>query len=109
MSVEISIQGECMTARIRGDLDHHSCTQIRAQIDAHLERHTPSLLILDMEGVPFMDSSGIGLIMGRMRVQRSCGGNLALKNTNLYLTKIITLAGLSSLIIDKKHEEERVK
>lgn len=109
MSVEITISGECMTARITGDLDHHSCTQIRARIDAHLERHTPSLLILDMEGVPFMDSSGIGLIMGRLRVQKSCGGNLALKNTNLCLTKIVTLAGLSSLIIDKKREGERVK
>ena len=98
-----------MTARVRGDLDHHTCTQIRAQLDAHLERHTPLLLIMDLEGVPFMDSSGIGLILGRMRLQKSYNGNLVLKNTNPYLTKIITLAGLSSLIIDKKQEGERVK
>jgi len=97
--VEITNAGERVTAGIVGDIDHHSAAGIRSEIDAVLENSTPRLLILDFEQVKFMDSSGIGLILGRMRVLDGFGGKLFIKNATGTPEKIVKLAGLQSLIL----------
>lgn len=105
MAVEITNNGEQITALLSGDIDHHNLAHIRSEIDTHLEKSTPKLLILDFSGVNFMDSSGIGLILGRMRVLERFGGSIAIKNTGRLVSKIIKLAGLGELIIDGKAEK----
>ncbi|MCL2634366.1 MAG: anti-sigma factor antagonist [Oscillospiraceae bacterium] len=97
--VEIVNTGERVTAGLYGDIDHHSAAGIRAEIDAALENSTPRILILDFGGVNFMDSSGIGLILGRMRLLEGFGGQIFIKNVSGHAEKIIKLAGLSSLTI----------
>lgn len=104
MAVEIQNHGNRITAVLFGDIDHHNLIFIRSEIDAQLELSTPKLLILDFSGVGFMDSSGIGLILGRMRLMKSWGGTLAVKNADGYTQKIIKLAGLGGLIIDAGKE-----
>ena len=68
MAVEINAKGEVLTAYLKGELDHHSAAQMRTEIDLAIERNMPELLVLDFSGVSFMDSSGIGLVMGRYRI-----------------------------------------
>lgn len=97
--VEIVNAGERVTASIGGDIDHHSASDIRTEIDAVLENSTPRVLILDFGQVKFMDSSGIGLILGRMRVLDGFGGKLFIKNAEGHAQKIIKLAGLSGLLL----------
>jgi stage II sporulation protein AA (anti-sigma F factor antagonist) len=97
--VEIVNAGEQVTAGIVGDIDHHTASGIRSEIDAVLENSTPRLLILDFGGVKFMDSSGIGLILGRMRVLEGFGGKLFVKNISGHAEKIVKLAGLQGLIL----------
>ncbi|MCL2071403.1 MAG: anti-sigma factor antagonist [Oscillospiraceae bacterium] len=97
--VEIVNTGERVTAGIQGDIDHHTASGIRAEIDAVLENSTPRILILDFGGVKFMDSSGIGLILGRMRVLQGFGGRLFIKNVTGHVEKIVKLAGLSGLVL----------
>ena len=67
----------------------------------------PSMLILDMSGVSFMDSSGIGLILGRQRIMESFGGGVAVKNPSPSVRRIIQVAGLSRLIISGKNTEDK--
>ena len=76
-------------------------------IDPELERFTPTMLILDMSGVTFMDSSGIGLILGRQRIMESLGGGLAVKNPSPSVRRILQVAGLSRLIITGKNTEDK--
>ena len=97
--VEIINSGEQVTAGIRGDIDHHSASGIRSEIDAVLENATPRLLILDFAGVKFMDSSGIGLILGRQKLLSGFGGRLFIKNASGHAEKIVKLAGLSGLML----------
>lgn len=97
--VEIVNAGERITAGINGDIDHHNAANIRAEIDAALENATPRVLILDFAGVKFMDSSGIGLILGRMRVLEGFGGKLFIKNASGHAEKIVKLAGLQRLML----------
>jgi len=99
MAVDIINAGERITAGLFGDIDHHSVIGIRSEIDAALENSTPQMLILDFKDVNFMDSSGIGLILGRMRILEGFGGRLLIKNATGHVEKIIKLAGLSGLIL----------
>ena len=90
-----------------GITGHFEASGIRIRIDAELERLMPSMLILDMSGVSFMDSSGIGLILGRQRIMESFGGGVAVKNPSPSVRRIIQVAGLSRLIISGKNTEDK--
>ena len=99
--------GAGITAVISGEIGHFEASGIRIRIDAELERLMPSMLILDMSGVSFMDSSGIGLILGRQRIMESFGGGVAVKNPSPSVRRIIQVAGLSRLIISGKNTEDK--
>ena len=97
MSVEISVKGEVMTAYLNGELDHHSAAAIRAEIDNAAELNLPALLILDFTRVSFMDSSGIGLVMGRYRNLSRRGAKLHITGTSPQIYKVMRLSGIEKL------------
>lgn len=102
MSVEISVNGEVTTAYLSGEIDHHSAVAIREKIDVATERNMPSLLVLDFTGVNFMDSSGIGLVMGRYRNISRRGAKLHITGTSPQIYKVMKLSGIEKLAtIDK--------
>ena len=100
--LKIYNDGSRVTAAITGDIDHHAARELREELDDVIARSRPELLILDMEKVGFMDSSGIGLILGRMRSVRANGGELLIKNAPKGIAEIIRISGLSQLIVDSK-------
>ena len=104
MGVKLSVENSVMTAFIEGDIDHHTAKEIREIIDANIGRYSPRILYLDFSGVPFMDSSGIGLIMGRFRAASSLKGKLKVVNIPKNLERMIRLSGLASLGIFEKEE-----
>ena len=99
MTVEIITGEDKITAVLKGELDHCTAAGAREIIDARLEKFTPKLCILDFSGVSFMDSSGIGLILGRQRVASVFGGTVRVKDPSRYAEKIIKLAGLQKMIL----------
>jgi len=98
MSVRLSNSGDTLIAYLSGEIDHHSAAEMRFFIDGELERSTPSLIVFDFTGVEFMDSSGIGLILGRLRVISGWGGKAAIQNPRPQIKKMLALAGLNKLI-----------
>ncbi len=104
MGVKLLVQGSTLTAFIEGDIDHHSAKETREAIDYYIEKNTPKLLQLDFSGVPFMDSSGIGLIMGRFKLINSFKGKLKVINVPKNLERMIKLSGLSALGIFEKED-----
>lgn len=102
MGVKIEGIGNTVTAYLEGEIDHHCAIDIREQIDSTIERLTPSVLYLDFGGVSFMDSSGIGLVMGRYRTMQLHGGKLVVTNINPHIKKIMRLAGLERLSVIEK-------
>ena len=99
MPVTFSSQQDTLTAYLAGELDHHSAAVIREAVDEMVESALPKVLVLDFENVPFMDSSGIGLIMGRYRTMESVGGSLSVEHASPQLKKLMNLGGLSRLPI----------
>lgn len=97
MSVKINVTGEVVTALIEGEIDHHSAKEIREVIDNSIELNMPSLLILDFSNVSFMDSSGIGLVMGRYRSLIKSGAELHITGASAQIYKMLKLAGIEKL------------
>ncbi len=96
-----------LTVRLSGELDHHAAGRIREEIDNAVLRRKCRCLRLDLSALGFMDSSGIGLIMGRYRLMSSINGRLELFGVDSRLERMIRLAGLDKLPIWEKNETER--
>ena len=90
--------GSILSVHVRGEIDHHTAASIRQGIDATLFEKRPSKLILDLSAVSFMDSSGLGLIMGRYSVMKELGGDMTVWNPSPETRAILTLAGMERLV-----------
>lgn len=97
MAIEINVTGEVVTAYLKGELDHHTAREMRETIDNAVELNMPTLLILDFGGISFMDSSGIGLVMGRYRNLLKTGAELHITGAAPNIYKVMKLAGLERL------------
>ena len=97
MSVEINVTGEVVTAYLSGELDHHTAKGMRESIDNAIELNMPSLLVLDFSAITFMDSSGIGLVMGRYRNLQKTGASLHISGASPSIYKVMKLAGIEKL------------
>lgn len=97
MAVEIKIKGEVVYAYLSGELDHHSAAFMRQAIDSAIELNMPTLLIMDFENITFMDSSGIGLVMGRYRNLAKSGAVLNITGVSRKMYKMMEMAGLNRL------------
>lgn len=80
---------------LSGEIDHHAAQALRVEIDAQVESRMPELLTMDFSGVTFMDSSGVGLILGRGRYMASLGGRLIVQNPPGAVRKMLDLAHIA--------------
>lgn len=108
MAVETELLDGLVIARLSGDIDHHGAKALRESIDNAVTSIGAKELELDFRDVSFMDSSGIGLVMGRYRLMTELGGCMWLINVAAHLKKVMILAGLDRLsILDKPLHREK--
>ena len=104
MPVDVDIDECSVTAYLSGEIDHHSAAELRSTIDEAVEHAYPEVLVLDFGGVTFMDSSGIGLVMGRWKLMRDISGRVVIENAPKAIKKVMKMSGIEKLISmqDKK-------
>lgn len=99
MPVSFQKQRRRLIVSLQGELDHHTAEQMRLDIDRRLLADKPSVLCLDFGAVSFMDSSGVGLVMGRYRLMRSWGGKLELCGMSGTVRRIMQLSGIETIAV----------
>lgn len=104
IEVKIIKDEETATVFIQGDIDHHTAKEIREQIDEYIQENQAKLLKLDFSQVQFMDSSGIGLIMGRYRIMKMLNGTVKVVNIPTHLKRLIKISGLLGLGVIEEGE-----
>ncbi len=92
--VMFSERNKILTARLLCEIDHHTARLMREKIDSTLFLRKPECLVIDFSGVGFMDSSGIGLILGRVETAGAVGASVRLVGLSGTLMKLVRLAGL---------------
>ena len=94
-------QGAVLVAYLSGEIDHHAAGRLREQLDARILGAPVERVVLDFSGVGFMDSSGIGLILGRYRMLKELGGVLSVRGVSPQVSRMLQLSGLSSILMQE--------
>jgi len=87
-----------LTVRLSGELDHNVAAGIRAEVDELILDPRVRRLVFDLNELEFMDSSGIGLIIGRYKLMARRGGTVAVSCKHGRVDKIFEMAGLYQLV-----------
>lgn len=87
-----------LVLKIIDEIDDHSVQMIRRKADYEIERYMPKRIIFDFDSVTFMDSAGIGLIIGRYKFAKMIGAKLEISNLSQSVKKIFEMSGILKLI-----------
>lgn len=94
----IEKENNTLNVKISGDIDHHTCNEMRHEIDREIMTYRPKCVIFDLTECEFMDSSGLGLILGRFRKTKELGCQFKLVNPGVKTMRILRMAGVDKLI-----------
>ncbi|OON93913.1 MAG: anti-sigma F factor antagonist [Candidatus Epulonipiscioides saccharophilum] len=106
MCLDAKINKNTLFVNLDGEIDHHTSTSIRSEIDKLYDSSRISNIIFNFENVTFMDSSGVGLLMGRFRNATIGGGKVALIKVPKEIDKILNISGIYKLM-NKFDDEEK--
>ncbi len=101
MKLDIRTENGKAIATLSGEIDHHNARELRSELDRYIIKSQPRMLAMDFGNITFMDSSGIGLIMGRSKLMRECGGSLEVCNTKPYIRRVLKLSGIERIVTIK--------
>ena len=98
-------EDKLLVFKITEEIDEHSVQMIRGKADYEIKRYLPKRIVFDFDSVTFMDSAGIGLIIGRYKLASMIGAKLEMKNLSNGVRKIFEMSGLLRLIPETKNKE----
>ena len=108
MHLDFSIAGDILMARISGELDHYGAGRARQDIDKTIDAFSSKHLVMDFKGVSFMDSSGIGVVMGRYKKVKDKGGKIYITGCSEYVYKILEMAGIFTIIDQSGNTDDAI-
>ena len=91
-------ESKTLILEITEEVDHHSSEDIRRIADNEITKYIPKTVVLDFNNVNFMDSAGIGVVLGRYKMIKMLGGNLKIINVNYSIKKIFDMSGITKII-----------
>ena len=103
--MEYLVQENNLTIFLPSELDHHNAEEIRKNADRLIVAQQIKCVIFDFANTNFMDSSGIGVIMGRYKLVHLLGGEVWAVHTNERMKKILTMSGVTRIIQIFEEEE----
>lgn len=96
--MKYEVQENCLTIFLPGELDHHNAEEIRKRSDYLIDQNHIRYVIFDFTDTTFMDSSGIGVIMGRYKRIYMLGGEVCAVHTSERMKKILTMSGVTRIM-----------
>jgi len=98
VNVKYNKEDKLLVLELTEEIDHHSTEKIRRRADYEIQRHIPGKAIFDFSGVTFMDSAGIGMVIGRYKMVSMLGGTVSMINVKPSVKKIFEMSGILKII-----------
>ena len=98
MNINYINEDKLLYIEITEEIDHHIADKIRRKVDNEITRYMPRKTIFDFSRVTFMDSAGIGMIIGRYKMMKLIGGSLEIENVSEATMKILEMSGILKII-----------
>ncbi|AYO30685.1 MAG: hypothetical protein PWR06_1069 [Thermoanaerobacteraceae bacterium] len=109
MNSTIKIIEDMMIVNLKGELDHHTSHMIKIQIENIIQKTSIKKILFNFKNVTFMDSSGVGMIIGRYKALQKIGGMVGVSNLNSQIRRIFEMSGLFSIIPCYNDEKEAME
>ncbi|SKC91451.1 anti-sigma F factor antagonist [Maledivibacter halophilus] len=106
MRLKLEVENNTLIVYLDGELDHHSAEEVREDIDNSIDLKDIKNLIFELSNMKFMDSSGIGVVIGRFKKIDKLGGKVGVVNTNPHVDRIFQMAGMYKIIHKYNSKEE---
>lgn len=106
LNVQMLIKKNVLYVRLDGELDQHTVENLRLRISELIEKYQIRYLVLNFYKLQFMDSSGVGFIIGRYHRLKKTSGGVILCSLNEHIERLVMLSGLNKICMIKKNEEE---
>ena len=97
MTIELSGAQKLLTVRLTGEIDHFRAKMIKKAVEDELLRTGAINIAFDFSGISFMDSSGVGLILGRYKTVKALGGRIVLFGMRPGIERIIRMSGIDKI------------
>ncbi len=98
-----------LIVRLDGELDHHTAEEMRKEIDKEIDKNNCKNVIFDLASVNFMDSSGIGVVIGRYKKVSKRGGQVAVVNVNSRVERIFKMSGLFNIVQKFENKNQAIE
>ena len=98
MIIKYSSRDKLLLVKITEEIDHHVAEKIRRKVDNEITRFMPRKVIFDFSRVTFMDSAGIGMIIGRYKMVKMLGGTVEMTNVKQSIRKVFEMCGVLKII-----------
>lgn len=98
MATNYEMKGNTLWVQLDGELDHHLAVQVKEQCQRMMIKYPVENIGFDFLKTDFMDSSGVGMIIGRYQEVHALGGEIYVKNVNRNIDRIMTISGLYKIL-----------
>nr|WP_260510857.1 anti-sigma F factor antagonist [Paenibacillus polysaccharolyticus] len=98
MNVDMEHHRGILIVRLSGELDHHTADMVRMQMDEAIQRRQCEHLVLSLKDLEFMDSSGLGVILGRYKLIKNKGGKMVVCDVNPPVYRLLEMSGLFKIM-----------
>ena len=101
MHIALKTENNVLYARLAGELDQHTASYVRGELDARLNDESITRIEFDLSGVTFMDSSGIGVLIGRYRRLKDRGGTMTVRKPQRNVERLLKMSGIYTLCTER--------
>ncbi|KAA9007431.1 anti-sigma F factor antagonist [Paenibacillus spiritus] len=96
--VKLEHRRSVLVVRLYGELDHHAADAVRMDLDEAILRGQVEHVVLDLKELQFMDSSGLGVLLGRYKLVRGKGGKMVVSGVNPAVHRLMDMSGLLKIM-----------
>ena len=98
MEITVNIRKNVLLVSLSGELDHHTAKEVKSLIEEVVKNRGVKNLVLDFSNLTFMDSSGIGVVVGRYKLITSLGGRIAIAGAKNNVSRLLYMSGINKII-----------
>ncbi|HJV45898.1 MAG TPA: anti-sigma F factor antagonist [Bacillota bacterium] len=109
LHIDLEIISDVLVVRMRGELDHHTAEHLKVQLEEKILKDHVRNIVLSLEHLHFMDSSGLGVILGRYKQVTAKGGEMIVCSINPMIQRLFELSGLFKILKIRQDEGEALQ
>jgi stage II sporulation protein AA (anti-sigma F factor antagonist) len=109
LAIELDVKQTVLCIRLSGELDHHTSEELRTKVTETLAAHPINHILLNLENLAFMDSSGLGVILGRYKQIKAIGGEMVVCAISPAVKRLFDMSGLFKIIRLEDDEQKALQ